>query len=371
MENINDFLIENTKAIYAIQQMNSVLGDDRKILTNFLYSDGINKKKRLPPTDRSLFTQVFWTRPQLRLTRDNLYRSNKLARLLNKDPLSIERYVLLTLDRRLGLKAPEKFALGSGQGAYKKLNEVLTSPLVNNESPFISVFNNALETLTGWPDILFEFFTSKEGLRGEQYLYPDGINEYNRAFDLNARFLNVIEEPVSLILDTWLEYMYQVKKGNIIPYWDLQISREVDSQTGIFVFVLASDNRSIKHVAKTIGTPASNPVGKIFDYDRNGNKATEMQDIDVLIKCSATRYDEPWLLYDFNKTVASWNPDLYKYLTGGDLSGSGYIELPPELYDAFNNEAIPFIDLRYNKLEWLVKEEKIKKIQKQIEQGVV
>jgi len=156
-----------------------------------------------------------------------------------------------------------------------------------------------------------------------------------------------------------------ISQGFIMPWYDFLLGRRIDYTIGIFVITLFEDNRTIQHIAKTIAHPLVNPKGKFYNIDTSANYAEEMNDINMRWRCYGAEYDDKVLFMDFNRYVASFNRELRGFLTG-DISAVGekYVELTPDLYPLFSDIAIPYIDIRYNKLEWLVARKDLKTYKK-------
>ena len=179
-----------------------------KLVTNNLYGLNNNIKNSELPQNKDLQGYTFFTRPQLNLTTHNIKNIRQFYSLLNTSPLSVQRFVRCTLDPRLQYDIPN---LSGG-------SEVVDTPLVDKNNGFIPILSNSLSSLSGWPDMVAPTFTSPNGLRKEQISMIDGAFETYDAFDLSATFHNFINEPLTILFQTWYMYSSLVFEGLMYPY---------------------------------------------------------------------------------------------------------------------------------------------------------
>jgi len=341
----------------------SILGSRETALTDAMKGISIINGN-LPELAVNGHRRVFFSRPLMNLSYSNLIMSRKLARLMvNKDE-SIEQYVRLCLDPRL--HHGELLYNGHhDRDVPEKFKKPLKSRLIGSNQPFIPILTNTLKTFAGWPDTVLEQFMSSPGVKKEMWGWTNSLNRIYTGWDATAVFNNVLNQPAYLLFDTWAEYQSMLSEGTAMPWFDHQLGRRVDYQTGIWTFVLLEDNRTISHVAKTIAWPITNPTGKVFNFDSSQPVKTEDTSINMQFKCLGAEYDDPIILKDFNKLVASYNPSLRRRALGFTSNFSDeYVEIPPDLYPIFSTVAIPFVDLGYKKLEWLVKVTDIRRVKK-------
>jgi len=331
-----------------ILQYTTPIGDERTRLTNFLHGVQPVARTKMPGLNRDYHAHVFFTRPAIRLSYHNLTRSRKLAKLLNTRTNSLERYVRCLLDPHLYFG--ESVMATSSDTISAELRG-LKSDLLNQYNPHMPPLSNGLLDLTGFPDPVLDVFSSKEGMRKEQYTWGDGINTINNIVQLDVTFANVEEEVIPLIMDTWLEYISRVRTGDAWPYLELMLGREIDYTTNITTIITGEDNRSIKHIASTIGFPIANPQGALFNVTASTPKSQENTTYNTRFQCFGMEYDDPILAMEFNLRVAKFHPQLRPYLESKKID---MVELSPAEYQSFGGLAIPFIDLKYNKLEWLI-----------------
>lgn len=336
------------KTLFSMMKNDTPLARVESSLTSILRRTSIDKPV-LPEKARHNEVKYFFTKPRLNLSRGNITTDRLLSKLNKKIGESIEKAVRLLLDPRLG---------------YKRANqEYVKSDIIKNDEPFITILTNTINTVSGHPDPIIESYTSKEGLYKEQISHIEGTDKLYGAWYATMNFTNVVGEGVWLLFDTWLRYSVMVKHGKVLPYSRYLLGRQVDYQSGMFTLVLGDDNRTIKHIASTILFPTALSKGKIFDSSKDSPKRGESEDISVRFRCLGAEYDDPITAFEFNKHVATFATTLRGYLHG-DIRGSEYIVVPPNIYSRFNDRCIPFIDLANGKLEWLVHKDEVETLSK-------
>jgi len=324
---------------------NSILGSEERRLINTMYGISNTQKNSMPEMNRNDFTYVFFTRPMINLDEDNLVRDRHLAQYLNNSDKSVQRYVKMVLDTKQSLKGNE------------------SSAMLDKNSPFINIFSNTLETMSGWPDEVLESFVSEKGLRKETWGYANSDNKIYYDFDLSMTFNNVVGEPVRKIIDLWTSYMANLHTGKIMPHKEMIARREIDFMTAIYVVVVSRTNKKIKHVARTIGYPVANPKGAAYDFNRAESKAAETATINTSFKCFGAEYDDPITLLEFNKAVGAIHPEVRQLIKTGRCN---LVEIPSAYRSKLNYRGTPFIDLRYNTLEFLAPDSDFKRVKKKI-----
>lgn len=308
-------------------------------------------KPLLPEMSRGTFVKHFLTRPRLNLSKENLKQNRLLAKLGQEKGDSISKYVRTCLDPSLG---------------YAFSKEYTDSSLNPSDEPFMTILNNALHTFSGHPDPIIDTHTSKEGNMKEQWSYIDGIDEIYKTWDATLSFHNIVGEGVWLLLDTWIKYSTLARRGVVNPYPRYLVGRQIDSQSCCYTFVLENDGRTIKHTATTILFPTAISKGNMFDINKGADKRKDSTDVAARFSCVGAEYDDPISCFEFNKHVATFAPSLRGYLDG-NIDGSEYYVIPPDLYKRFNSFSIPFVDLYNGTLERLVHKDNVEKIKIDLE----
>ena len=313
----------------------TVLGASAKIYGNALRGfDTSTVDLRESASDHVGYT--FFTRPMLNLSRNNIKNDRLLYSYLTTENNDISSYVRNTLDR----------LLWSTEG--------LECPLADNLQAFIPILSRNLISVTGFPDITVDSYTSPLGSRNQQYNILDGTDEINRSVDLNLTFKNTYEDAVYRLWSIWIKYMARVKEGILNPYPGFIARRIVDSHSRIFRIVLTEDKRRVKRIASTGPMyPDVNAVGKYFDIadDSTYNKATAIHSVKV--KAMGITYDDPILIQEFNRTVSAYNPAMKAINNGIAPEDTGMMLIPSGMETLIKSGAYPRInDSKNNEFEW-------------------
>lgn len=288
---------------------------------------------------------ILFTRPDLNLSYDNLARQRVLMPLATQqdEPPTLQRAVRSILDPR-----------GNKRG--------INSPLVNELSPFISVLTNNLISLSGWPDIAPETYSSKEGVMLEAWSMITGIAKHNGNFDLTASFRNTQGSPITLLILTWLYYAYGVRFENMEPYMENVVNTTVDSKTRIYHFILDPGRQYIQHsaVAGFGAQPTTFPIGNLFNYTGGDTMQQSQEQLPITFKCSVAEYNDPINFRELNRLVAEFNPmlkivamDRKNITTVGEVQDT-WVKIPREFMKRGNYEGTPLIHEDTGELYWYV-----------------
>ena len=350
-------------------------GSHRRAISNNLY--GINHRaiKGIIPENRDSYGLVFFTRPALNLSNSNLRNNRKFYSLLTKNPNSIHRYVRVMLDPRITRgKGGYAFIPGDTQSltgsakkdlsskdikaveAYQQVGKLpnITCPLVDDKLGFIPVLTNTIKDLSGWPDIALPTYTSKEGLKREQWAIGDGFVDIYDSFDISCTFRNFRDEPLILLFETWIRYIAMVFEGMMSPYIDYIIENEIDYNTRIYRLILDESKTYVKKIAATgAAFPINVPNGKFFDYSDSEKYNNSSKDININFKCMGAEYNDDILVHEFNQVSCIFNPDFNML----GKKGCPLVKIPYNLLDLFNNRGYPLINKETLELEWYVSKE--------------
>lgn len=334
---------KNIKSLDDFFTLTQNLGSSDKAVSNNLFGLSNDGVKGILPENRDSYGMVFFTRPQLNLSKNNIMNIRKMYSLLNNDPNSIHRYVRCMLDPRLAA-----FKIGDGTGAL----DTAESTLVNNELPFISVLSNNIKSMSGWPDVALPTFTSKEGIRKEQWSIGDGAIEIYESFDIDCTFKNMKDEPITMLMDTWVNYIAQVFEGNISPYMDMIVENEIDYNTRIYRLVLDETKRYVKKIAATGASfPLNVPSGKMFDFTDENKYNDQTKEINIRFKCNGAMYNDDILIQEFNKTAGIFDPEIRNLIHGKEHNLE---KIPESLLSVFKHRGTPLINKSTLELEWWI-----------------
>jgi len=339
---VDDFLKYNT-SLDPIAQANTLP------LTGINHS-GVASTSTLNRDHRGY---VFFTRPQLNMTSDNLARDRRFFNLLTNNPNSVYSYLRQTLDPRMGYDP--KIAL---------------SMLVDNKSPFIPLLTNNIINLSGFPDVVAPVYVSAAGVRREQWAIVDGSTDITDAFDIDCTFRNTKEDPVVAMMQTWLLYMSLAFEGNVVRYPDMAAENRIDYNTRIWRIVLDESKRYVKRIGATGASfPVNVPMGKLFDYASDTAYVVNTKEVNIRFKSLGSTYNDAILVKEFNTLATIFNPKLNAVIAGGFKPTDDYDYIPHHLLDKVNYTGYPLINFETYELMWFVdKQTRVYKTLKKLQQ---
>lgn len=340
------------------------IGSIDRAIGNNLY--GINHRgiKGVLPQNKDEQGYVFFTRPQLNLTTENIRNYRKFYSLLNNKEDSSHRYARCLLDPRLHFNK-------------------ITTTFLDHDLAFIPILTNTLKSSSGWPDVVNTSFVSKSGIRREQFAMVDGHVDILDSFDLDFTFSNIREEPTTLIFDTWLHYMSAVFEGVLTPYKDFIVENEIDYNTRIYRIILTENKKFVKKIACTGASyPLNLPTGRFFDYTEERPYTDQTKDIQVRFKCMGAIYNDDIIVKWFNEAVSIFNAEMRalndscekKLLRGDvfdrndpnkDLKVGNLEKIPDRLLLVLNFRGYPRINPVNMEFEWWASKKDIENMKKE------
>ena len=330
----------------------TMLGDTTSPITKTMR--GLNHALKEMPVgvkrSKGLKSRILMVRPQFNMGLRNILADRRMADLASTSADSTNRFVRLTLDPRLG-------AIGDYDG--KKV----TSGLVDNNNPFISLITNTFDTISGWPDSIVPIHTSAPGNVKEETIMVDGVTDFHGRFDLDITCWRIADDPLLKLMTTWARYPSLTYRGVMQPYYDFILADEYDYNTRIYQLILSEDGKYVKGIATTgASIPISIPDGSQFNvntsthedpYDESGDKLT------FRLASVGAIYNDPVSVLNFNLTVTYFHPGM-KLLNRG-MPLHGMVRIPDELKLYLNNDGLPRINLQTLELEWWVEKDKVRK----------
>ncbi|NTW90895.1 MAG: hypothetical protein HGA35_03050, partial [Erysipelotrichaceae bacterium] len=164
------------------------IGSMAKAIGNNLYGINFRQTGNPVPRAKDAYGFTFFTRPQLNLTRLNITNYRGFYNLLTDNNLSYQAFTRLMLDPRLNRR------------------ERLLCPFVDNNSAFIPILTNNVQSLSGWPDLTVPTYTSESGQYGEEHSFVDGVTNHFESFDLDVTFKNTKGNPLIYFFYIWIKY---------------------------------------------------------------------------------------------------------------------------------------------------------------------
>lgn len=299
------------------------------------------------PVNNEQYGMVFFTRPRLNLSYDNLIRDRTFTMMLNEKPQSIPRAIRCILDPKI-----EK--LGSAAGA-------ITSPLSDPHNAFISIASNCLETMSGWPDPYIDTYTSRSGIYKDEWSMVDSYCKNYSAWDMSCNFRNIVGDPIGYLFHAWTQYASLVREGTFDPHLEMIMENEIDYNTRIYRVILDPSRRFVTRISACgAAFPTSNSIGSMFNYSTDGIYNRDGDQISVTFRCMGAMYYDPILINAFNKTVWMFNPDMVsaeqsdKDPYGDATRLKTLIKLPAAERHLFNGQGYPRINPFTAELEWWI-----------------
>lgn len=302
---------------------------------------------RIPmPKNEDHVGYSFFTKPDLRLSYDNISSIRMLAKFTNEDPNTMSAAL------RCSLSPTGLFT----QGPNSLFASKYRSNIVDDKSPFIHILSNTVDTITGWPDKLASYYQSNRGIGGEQISMVDGRPDYYGATTLTATFDNLKGDVVLDMISGWVEYQLNVAQGSIDPYPYYLASNRLDYQTRITVVLMDTSKRFIqKFACAPAAFPVNDPSGAPFNIGRDTKFSTEGDKIVTQFVTSGIIYNDPILIYEFNRLVAMYNPRMKadKSTISNDMvKVDGYLENTAYIQKSlFNFKCYPYMAERQGELE--------------------
>lgn len=306
MKNLSSQIIDPS----LIDQVSRGLGLGGIGTSTYSTIHGINMHGGTPslPQNKDSRGLVFFTKPCLNLSYNNVIGIRKMSYLANTDPLSMGNAIRCMLNPVNFDVAPSSGIKGGDNRVYGDSHR---SSIVDDLNPFIPLLSNTLLTLSGWPDFVPETYTSKEGISKEAVSWIDGRPNIHSVFSLSATFANMEGDPVRQLLSTWIEYATRVAEGSMLP-WPLNIvENRIDYQTRPYILTLDSTGTYVQHItAAGAAFPIADPAGAASNFNVEQVQTTANRQISTEFKAIGAIYDDPLLITSFNKTVVLSNPDM-------------------------------------------------------------
>lgn len=296
---------------------------------------GINHRQTASPVpiNKDYYGLTFFTRPQLNMSLENARAIRQFIPLLTEEPASIPRIIRSYLDPRLALDG-------------------VTCPFVDSEMVFMPLLTNHIKSISGWPDVNLESYTSKQGAYNEVFSFVDSNNDFYSAYTLTASFRNMAADPITTLFHTWTTYQSAVFQGQMAPYPDYMIKNVIDYNTRIYRLVLDITKTYVQKIACTgVAYPISVPTSKAFDYQSDNPLNESNNEIQIQFWCLGACYNDDIIIYEFNKAVC-----IFKGAMKDGTRNATMQKVPQAALNLFNTKkgCYPRINPNTYELEWYV-----------------
>lgn len=310
---------------------------------------GVNHLQVPPaiPTNKEVYGLTFLTRPQLNMTTQNLRANRKFINLLTNNANTYQRYVRSVLDPRLNY-----------------LNRSFECPLLDSDCAFIPIMSNLITSLSGWPDPQLDTYTSAQGVYKEQYSIVDSITDIYWSYDMTATFRNIPGDPISLLAQSWMEYISNVYMGVLSPYPDMITKNEIDYQTRIYRFILNRTRRKVIKFGHTgISVPVSINIGEAFNFEADKVYNQAYDSVQITFRNSGAMYNDPIVIENFNDCVGIFKPEMRDSDRLKEM-----VKIDPDASMYYKSYCYPRVDPDTFDMEWWVTHDDYVRINKDINQ---
>lgn len=326
--------MDGVSSIDQFLTKNTTLGSQTRAISDNIWGINTQGIPAMVPSNKDVYGLVFFTRPQLNLKSANLRNDRRLYNFLTTLDYAMAATVRQILDPRL--------FYSSNQGT-----------LADPKQAFISVLTNDCRNISGWPDEVLPTFTSKEGVRREQWIIGDGSIDLYDAFNIEATFANTQNEPITAMMHVWITYISRVFEGMLSPYMDFILENEIDYNTRIYRLVLDETKRYVKKISATGASfPVNNSIGRFFDFNQGVRYNDQTKDISVRFYSVGALYFDDILIKEFNSASGIFNPSIRELIRNG--SSSDIWKVPEEYKSRLANRGYMYINPKTLELETYV-----------------
>lgn len=246
---------------------------------------------------------TFITRPRLCLQSSNI-RNNRIMTTLDTLNNSTMAFAIrCLLDSNFG---------NANNGLYR--GYVSSSPIFDEQNPFLVPLCNALTSFNGSPDIDIESTTTDGGYMSEAQTFAIGGSNLQRGnYNLTLNFQEVAHNPVLAILYYWIEYIRCVTRGSLMAYADDIDAQRLNYTVSIYRFLLDPTHRYITKYAKYTGCyPTGLPIGSAFNFSQGDVEVNASKNLSITFNCNKVEYMDYAILMDFNTLVKRYCPMINK-----------------------------------------------------------
>lgn len=229
---------------------------------------------------------VFYTRPMMNLSYDNISGDPLLSLLIDENTRSPFRYIRALLDP---------------QGRYD-------SALLASDQAFIPILTNTCVSHSGWPDIGIDSYVAPDGLRRESWAIGDSVAEFNSTIDLTASFENSYGNILSYMFHIWIKYIGAVKLGEMEPYPQAWMLDYADYMSRCWRVVLDKQKKYVVAIATSVASyPENVPIGASFNFNKESVFPQDTDQVSIQWKSNAIEYNYGHLYEEFNENVCFYN----------------------------------------------------------------
>lgn len=286
------YLAASVEQIYQYSGIGSRVGAYQNVFTQF---DRFGYNVLMQNHEMAGLT--FITRPTLNLHTSNLRMDSILATLASNDEKTLAFAMRYMLDTRLAGVNPQP----GDKGASARRQLAATSPFLNEKSPFLIPLSNCLKSITGFPDLILDTYTTPGGYMSEDQSIALGSDMFARSFDLTLTFRDIPGGFIRAMLLYWIWWISLTTRGTVVPYPVDEAARLLCYTCSIYRLVLDATLTRVVAAAKATGCfPFMLPVGNLFNINERENYLSAGAEFSVQFKVNHFEAFDAHIFSDFN-----------------------------------------------------------------------
>jgi hypothetical protein len=312
------------------------LGNFQASSYNVLHGLNTTTIPPLVPTNTDSQGMVFFTRPDMNLSYDNVILHRNLRFLADPREDSMGNYLRCLLN-------PDWHDIQ---------NDKHRSSVINDKLAFIPIMSNLLLSMSEPPDFVADLYTSPSGFNKEEISFIESRPNIYNTYDLNLTFRNMEGDPITAFIAIWVEYATRVYEGTMLPFPEKILNDERDYMTRCYRITLDRSGRYLQDIYACGGMfPYTIPYGAKMGYNKKDGYNSAANEIQIAFRCEGAMYNDPILLSEFNKTVVMFNPEMAVKKRGSLIKLDGVLN-NIELKKAFSSFCYPWLNETTMELEW-------------------
>ena len=296
---------------------------------------------------------VFMTRPDLNLSPDNCRLNRNLMQLASANENSMLRAIAMMLSPQLA----NRF-------------RGIKSNLVDNRYPFLSISDNLVRSLTGWPSAQLGISTTPAGVNKGEHIQADSPAYYNGQFSLSLSTYDIVSSPVKRLYHYWTTYIGALLDNayGLAPWPEYWFNGRLDYTTRVYRLIMDESRTYVEEIAATnYAIPQVPDLGPHFNFDAEQPRPFVGGTLNVELACSGAIYFDELLVLQFNRTVELFNPAMRDHTADKrdkkPVRSIYMVKVEKRYHGVFSGKAFPRIDPQTKELEWYVSKETWKAMQ--------
>ncbi len=343
------------------------VGDPDTATFNLFYGHNHLGTGDAVPGNLSLPSFWFFTKPNCNLLPENIDSVPRLQYLSESDKNSTASMIRASL-------MPKTFNNGRpGSAPGIRCNAV------DDDYPFIPFLSTTLQSMSGWPDEVTEFFMAEPGMKKETFGWVDSPTDFFEDFTLTATFIAKRGHPHFWFFNALDQYAKHVGPGSgvIHPHPESENEHEIDYMMNYYLLITDPTKKYLQMIARPGGgmIVEGNPSSADFNFDRESVFNTENAQYTIPFKCFGMVCNEPETIDDFNGLVRSFKTSMFSVMyrpgikeeatngigleenyRGSTLVGD-MVYINDSVRGLFQWRGYPFINPNTSEIEWWVDKE--------------